>query len=207
MIGGKPKSPLATRLGEGFGGSRPKRKRLFLIAALLLFVPYLGSTLAASVTITGTGGSTALEFGQGNQVAITCDTSITTTINESWNSSSSTYTVGSIVLTGVNVTTALSSTANNGGCGGKIMTIKLYTGAAGSATPAVIGNGSATSVSFTVPTTDGTNAFTVSNSGTNGVTASSTISSNSATLTITLPSGLVTAADITRVSIETDNPV
>jgi hypothetical protein len=134
-------------------------------------------------------------------------TSITTTINESWNSSSSTYTVGSIVLTGVNVTTALSSTANNGGCGGKIMTIKLYTGAAGSATPAVIGNGSATSVSFTVPTTDGTNAFTVSNSGTNGITASSTISSNSATLTITLPSGLVTAADITRVSIETDNPV
>jgi len=81
------------------------------------------------------------------------------------------YTVGTIVLSGVNVTTALSATANDGGCGGKIMTVTLYTGAAGSATAAIIGNGSARSVSFTVPTTDGTNAFTVTNSGSNGITA------------------------------------
>jgi len=199
-------SPLTRHLGSRFLGNKQKRKRIIIVAALLLLVPYIGSTLAASVVITGTGSTTAIEFGQGNQVAITCDTSITTTINESWNSSSSTYTVGTIVLSGVNVTTALSATANDGGCGGKIMTVTLYTGAAGSATAAIIGNGSARSVSFTVPTTDGTNAFTVTNSGSNGITASATISSNTGTLTLTLPAGLVTAADITRVSIETDNP-
>ena len=207
MIGRKPKSPLTNHFGENFGGGKPKRKRVFIGAALLLVVPYIGSTLAASVTITGSGGSTAIEFGQGNQVAITCDTSITTTINESWHSTSSTFTVGSVVLSGVNVASAIATTANDGGCGGKLMTISLYSGAAGSATPTVIGNGNSTSVSFTVPTANGTNAFTVNSNGTNGITASSTISSNSGTLTITLPTGLVTAANITRVSIETDNPV
>jgi hypothetical protein len=206
MIGRKAKSPLTNRFSKNFGGGKPMRKGLFVGAALLLLVPYIGSTLAASVTITGSGGNTAIEFGQGNQVAINCDTSIITTINQSWDSNSSAFTVGAIVLSDVNVTQNLTTTANNGGCGGKLMTLSLYTGAAGSATPAVIGNGSATSVSFTVPTTNGTNAFTVNNNGTNGITASSTISSNNATLTITLPTGLVTAANITRVSIQTDNP-
>jgi hypothetical protein len=203
----KVSSPLTDHLGSNFGGQRQRKKRVFIGAALLLAVPYIGSTLAATVTISGSGGSTAIEFGQGNQVAITCDTSITTTINESWHSTSSAFTVGAIVLSGVNVTQDLTTTTNDGGCGGKLMTISLYSGAAGSATPTVIGNGNATSVSFTVPTANGTNAFTVNNNGTNGITASSTISSNSGTLTITLPTGLVTAANITRVSIETDNPV
>jgi hypothetical protein len=206
MIGRKPKSPLTNHFGENFGGSKPRRKRVFIGAALLLIVPYIGSTLAASVTITGRGGSTAIEFGQGNQVAITCDTSITTTINESWHSTSNAFSVGSIVLSDVNVASDTATTANNGGCGGKIMTISLYSGAAGSATPTVIGNGAVTSVSFTVPTANGTNAFTVNDNVTNGITASSTISSNNGTLTITLPAGVVTAANITRVSIETDNP-
>ena len=203
MIRKKVGSPLTDHLGPSFGGQKQKNKRVFIGAALLLFVPYLGSTLAASVTISGSGGASAIEFGQGNQVAITCDTSITSTINESWYAASSTFTVASVVLSGVNVASAIATTANNGGCGGKLMTVKLYTGAAGSATPAVIGNGGATSVTFTVPTS----GTSVSVSGSTGITGAASIDGSSiGTITLTLPSGVVSAADITRVSLETDNP-
>ena len=146
MLRKKVGSPLTDHLGSRFGGHKQKKKRVIIGAALLLFVPYLGSTLAASVTISGTGTATAIEFGQGNQVAITCDTTITTTVNESWYSTDTIFAVNTIVLSGVNVATALATTANDGGCGGKLMTIRLYSGAAGSATPTIIGNNSATSV-------------------------------------------------------------
>ena len=202
MLRKKVGSPLTDHLGSHFGGHKQKKKRVIIGAALLLLVPYLGSTLAASVTISGTGTATAIEFGQGNQVAITCDTTITTTINESWYSTDTIFAVNTIVLSGVNVATALATTANDGGCGGKLMTIRLYSGAAGSATPTIIGNNSATSVQFTVPTATG--AITVS--GSDGISGTATVTTNVATLTLTLPAGLVNAANITRVSIETDNP-
>lgn len=190
-------------MGGDFGGKHPKRKRVLIILSLLLVVPYLGSTLAASVTITGTGSTTAIEFGQGNQVAITCDTTITSTINEGWYAAGNTFTVATIALSGVDVRTNLTSVANNDGCGGKLMTVKLFSGSSGSATPAVIGNSSATSVTFTVPTATG--AVTVS--GSTGITGSATVTSNVAQITLTIPSGVnLSAADVTRVSIETDNP-
>jgi hypothetical protein len=203
MIGRKPKSPLTNHFGEKFGGSKPKRKRVFIGAALLLAVPYIGSTLAASVTITGSGGNTAIEFGQGNQVAITCDTTITSTINEGWYATGNTFTVSSIVLTGINVASAIATTANDGGCGNKLMTVKLYSGASGSATPSIIGSGSATSVTFTVPTS----GTSVTVAGSTGIQGSASISGSVGQITLTLPSGInLSAADITRVSIETDNP-
>lgn len=201
----KVSSPLTDHLGPNFGGQRQRKKRVFIGAALLLVVPYIGSTLAATVTISGTGGNTAIEFGQGNQVAITCDTTITTTINESWYATDSAFTVSTIELSDINVASAIATTANDAGCGGKTMTVRLYTGAAGSATPATIGNGSASSVTFTVPTST-TNPLTVVNSGSNGISARATVTNSVGVITITLPTGLVNAANITRVSIETDNP-
>ena len=204
MFRKKVGSPLTSHLGSSFGGKSVKRKRVFIGASLLLIVPYFGTTLAATVTISGTGSATAIEFGQGNQVAITCDTTITTTVNESWYSADTIFAVNTIVLSGVNVASAIATTANDGGCGGKLMTLRLYSGAAGSATPLTIGNGSASSVQFTVPTSTG--SVTVSNTASNGITGSATVTDSAATITITLPAGLVNAANITRVSIETDNP-
>ena len=199
----KSRSPLTRHLGGRFGGKQKKRKRVFIVVSLLLVVPYLGSTLAASVTITGTGSTTAIEFGQGNQVAITCDTTITSTINEGWYAAGNTFTVSTIALSGVDVRTNLSSVANNDGCGAKLMTVKLYSGSSGSATPAIIGSGSATSVTFTVPTATGS----VTVSGSTGITATATVTSSVAVITLTIPSGVnLSAADVTRVSIETDNP-
>ena len=199
----KARSPLTRHLGGRFGGKQKKRKRVFIVVSLLLIVPYLGSTLAASVTITGTGSTTAIEFGQGSQVAITCDTTITSTINEGWYATGNTFTVSTVVLSGIDVRTSLSSTANDAGCGTKLMTVKLYSGAAGSATPAIIGSGSATSVTFTVPTATGS----VTVSGSTGITATATVTDNVAVITLTIPSGVnLNAANVTRVSIETENP-
>ena len=120
MFGRRPKSPLANRMGLNFGGRQPKRKRVFIGAALLLIVPYIGSTLAATVQISGTGGTTAIEFGQGSQVAITCDTTITSEINEAWYATSSIFRVDTVVLSGVDVRSAISATSSNQGCGAKI---------------------------------------------------------------------------------------
>jgi hypothetical protein len=203
MIGRKPKSPLTNHFGENFGGGKPKRKRVFIGAALLLVVPYIGSTLAASVTITGRGGSTAIEFGQGNQVAITCDTSITSQLDESWYATNTLFRVDTILLSGINVSTATTATTNDQGCGGKNLTLKLFTGTGGSSAAAIIGSiGSATSVTFVVPTST-TNTLTFS--ANTGITGAATIESSVGSITLTIPTAVnLDASSITRVSIETD---
>lgn len=201
MFGRRPKSPLANRMGLNFGGRKPKRKRVFIGAALLLIVPYIGSTLAATVTISGTGGTTAIEFGQGSQVAITCDTTITSEINEAWYATSSIFRVDTIVLSGVDVRSASTATTNNQGCGGKNMTLKLFTGSAGSETAAVIGAGSATTVTFAVPAS----GTSVTVAGTTNITAVAAIADSVGVLTLTIPNTInLDASSVTRVSIETD---
>jgi hypothetical protein len=201
MFGRRPKSPLANRMGLNFGGRQPKRKRVFIGAALLLIVPYIGSTLAATVTISGTGGTTAIEFGQGSQVAITCDTTITSEINEAWYATSSIFRVDTVVLSGVDVRSATTATSNNQGCGGKNMTLKLYTGSAGSETAAVIGASSASSVTFAVPTS----GTSVTVAGSTGITATASIVSSVGVITLTIPNTInLDASSVTRVSIQTD---
>lgn len=201
MLRKKVGSPLTDHLGPSFGGQKQKRKRIVIGAALLLIVPYLGSTLAASVTISGAGGTTAIEFGQGSQVAITCDTTISTELNESWYATDTSFRVDTIVLSNLNITTASTATTNDLGCGGKSMTVSLFTGTGASATAAIIGSANATSVTFQVPTSNG--AFTPA--GSTQITGSATISAPNATITLTLPTSInLDASTITRVSIETD---
>jgi hypothetical protein len=201
MFGRRPKSPLANRMGLNFGGRKPKRKRVFIGAALLLIVPYIGSTLAASVTITGRGGTTAIEFGQGSQLAITCDTTITSEINESWYATSSIFRVDTVVLSGVDVRSAASATSNNQGCGGKNMTIQIYTGSDAGTAAAVIGAGSATSVTFAVPSS----GTSVTVAGNTNITAGAVITDSVGVITLTIPNTVnLDASSVTRVSIQTD---
>lgn len=203
MIGRKPKSPLTNHFGENFGGSKPRRKRVFIGAALLLIVPYIGSTLAASVTITGRGGSTAIEFGQGNQVAITCDTSITSQLDETWYATGTLFRVDTVLLSGINVSTATTATTNDQGCGGKNLTLKLFTGTGASSAAATIGSiGSAKSVTFTVPTST---AASLTFSVDTGITGAATVANSVGEITLTIPTAVnLDASSITRVSIETD---
>lgn len=195
-------SLLNGRLNSRFASRKSNRKKIYSGIFVLLLLPYLGTTLAATVTISGNSGTnSAIEFGQGSQVSIVCDTSITTEVNESWYGTSSVFRVDSIELSGINVATDLTATTNNQGCGGKNMTVRLFTGTGGSTAAAVIGSGSTSAVTFLVPTS----GTSVTVSGSTGITGTASIASSEGTITLTLPSAInLDASTVTRVAIETD---
>jgi hypothetical protein len=200
MIGKKRKSPLANRIGSNFGGGKPKRKRALIGVALLLVLPYFGSTLAASVTISGTSEGGAIEFGQGSQITVVCDSTIKTSIDEEWYPTSSIFRVKTITLSGINSTAALNATTDNAGCGNKALTLKLY------ATDTIVNIGTAggeNTAIFTVPTSTNANLPVT---GATGMTAAATVASSEASITLTLSSSLnINATTITRVVIESSS--
>ena len=203
MFGRKPKSPLTNRMGLNFGGSKSKlRKRALVGIGLLIVVPYIGTSLAATVTINGGSGDGAIEFGQGSQVTVVCDSTIKTSIDEDWYATSSIFRVKTISLTGINNTSALNATTDNGGCGGKALTVKLY------ATNTIVGIGTTAgenSATFTVPAA-GASSGSVSVTGATGMTASSTVGASETSLTLTLSNSLnINATTVTRVVIESSS--
>jgi hypothetical protein len=205
MIGKKRKSPLANRIGSTFGGRKPKRKKALIGIALLLVLPYFGSALAASVTINGTSGSGGIEFGQGSQVTVVCDSTIKTSIDEDWYASGSPspyFRVKTISLTGINNASALSATDNNQGCGGKALTLKLY------ATNTIVDIGTTAgqnSATFTIPVANA-GAGTPSITGATGLTATSNGGASESSIVLTISNSLnINAADITRVVLESSN--
>jgi hypothetical protein len=202
MIGKKRKSPLANRIGSTFGGGKPKRKKALIGVALLLVLPYFGSTLAASVTINGTSGSGGIEFGQGSQVTVVCDSTIKTSIDEDWYATSSIFRVKTITLTGINNTSSLNATTDNQGCGGKALTLKLY------ATNTIVDIGTTAgenSATFTVPVANA-GAGTPSITGATGLTATSNGGASESSIVLTISNSLnINATTITRVALESSN--
>ena len=197
MFGRRPKSPLADHIGFGFGGGKPKRKRALIGLAFLIFAPYAGSTLAASVTI---NTNKALEFGQGSQSAIACDQSIATAISESWHNSGPFFRVTTISLTNLNNTNNTSSPTQDGGCGHKKLKVQLLD-SSGSAL--IIGTSSQTSVTMYVPTENDSVTDGQDGSVLNGNTAALESSGSSSTLKITIPSTTaVNAGNVSRILIE-----
>lgn len=79
-------SPLSGPVNSGFGGGKKYKSKIITGITLVAFVPVLLSTFAASVTV----GNGALEFGQGSQQAIACDTKIYIALGEEWKGSPST---------------------------------------------------------------------------------------------------------------------
>ncbi len=179
-------SPLAGRVSSNFGGSVNHRTKKIIAGLLIATIgPLVATTLAASVSI---NGGTALEFGQGSNPAIACDTSITSAITESWSSGSAVFKVDTISLTGFN---SAVSAAADGGCGGKVIKISLL-GSDGTAL-AIGTSGTTTSSSVTIT------SATVATPAVNGTTA--TLSGT--TLTLTVGSALLNAATVYRVALET----
>ena len=178
-------SPLAGRVSSNFGGSVNHRTKKIIAGLLIATVgPLVATTLAASVTI-GTGN---LEFGQGSQAAVACDTSITTAITEAWYQSGTYFRVATIVLTDFN--SAVGAGVSNAGCGGKVLKISLL-GSDGTAL-AIGTSGVTTSSSVTITST------TVATPAVNGTTA--TLSGT--TLTLTVVANL-DASTVYRVALET----
>jgi hypothetical protein len=94
-----------TPLGGSFGGGKARsgsRRKILLILAGLSPIPLVGFVLAANVTITGTGGASVVEFGQGQASATACDTTLTTSLNTTYNGT--TFMLSTIVLSDVNGT-------------------------------------------------------------------------------------------------------
>ena len=178
-------SPLAGRVSSNFGGSVNHRTKKIIAGLLIATIgPLVATTLAASVTI-GTGN---LEFGQGSQAAVACDTSITTAITEAWYQSGPYFRVATIVLTDFN--SAVGAGVSNAGCGGKVLKISLL-GSDGTAL-AIGTSGTTTSSSVTITST------TVATPAVNGTTA--TLSGT--TLTLTVIANL-DASTVYRVALET----
>lgn len=173
---------------------------------MLLGGPVISTSLAATLTITGTGNSNAVEFGQGSQVAVACDTSINTAISESWETSTSRFKVTGIVLTNINLTDSHTALTSNAGCGTKAIKVGLV----GSNGFLTIGTTSTSPTTLVLPTTatsitDGSSgAGTTATSNLIGGTAAVTFSSiETSTVTFTLPASVsLDPASIIRISLE-----
>jgi hypothetical protein len=73
-------SPLSGPVNSGFGGGKRYKSKIVFGIAVMGFIPFVMSTFAASVTV----GNGALEFGQGSQQAIACDSKIYIAMGEEW---------------------------------------------------------------------------------------------------------------------------
>jgi hypothetical protein len=188
-------SPLSNRVNSRFGGSVNHRSKKIIAGFLIATIgPLVATTLAASVTI-GTG---SLEFGQGSQAAVACDTAITTAITETWYNTSTIFQVATIVLSNLN--TAAGAGVSDAGCGGKILKVSLL-GSDGTALT-IGSSGTATSASVTLAATGVNGAQTIAS---NGVTSSLASAGATATLTLTIPTDSIhlNAATVYRVTVET----
>jgi len=194
-----PLGELASEISEKYIFKR----RAVVGALLILFIPYIGSSLAATITISGRSAGGAVEFAQGSQVTVVCDTTILTSLDEQWYETTTVFRVATINVTGILNTDSQTATTNNAGCGGKTMTVKLFA----SGTQQRLGTSASTEtfVSFTVPTSAGA----VSTTGATGVTAAATVSGSPATNTdiaITIPmdsATIINATTVDRIAIET----
>ena len=178
-------SPLSNRVNSRFGGSVNHRTKKIIAGLLIATIgPLVATTLAASVTI-GNGGN--LEFGQGSQAAVACDSAITSAITETWYQTSTIFRVATISLT------ALDTSA----CTGKNLKISLL-GSGGAAL--TVGSASATSITVAL-----TNVAGAQSGGTlAGNTASLSTTGAANTLTVTLDAAInLDASTVYRVALET----
>ena len=199
----RSRSPLG-ELANGEIGRVNYKKRAVVGALLILLIPYIGSSLAATITISGRSAGGAVEFAQGSQVTVVCDSTILTSLDEQWYETTTVFRVATINVTGILNTDSQTATTNNAGCGGKTMTVKLF--ASGTQQRLGTASSSENSVSFTVPVTGAVDSATLTVSGATGVTAASTNSSSNTNIAITIPMNtntIINATTVDRIAIET----
>jgi hypothetical protein len=179
-------SPLSNRVNSRFGGSVNHRSKKIIAGFLIATIgPLVATTLAASVTI-GNGGN--LEFGQGSQAAVACDSVITTSITETWYEAGTFFRVATMSLTGLDTTA----------CTGKYFKLSLL-GSTGTALTV----GSAAETSITVKLTD-VSGSQATGSTLAGSTASLSTTGTNNTLLVTLNAAVyLNASTVYRVTVET----
>jgi hypothetical protein len=198
----QPRSPLG-QLQSASPRKTTYRHRAIVGALLILLIPYIGSSLAATITISGRSAGGAVEFAQGSQITVVCDATILTSLDEQWYETSTVFRVATVNVTGILNTDSQTATSNNAGCGGKTMTVKLFA----SGVQQRLGTSSAGEnyVSFTVPVTNAASG-SLSTAGATGVTAVSTNTGSNTDIAITIPMNaatIINATTVDRVAIET----
>jgi hypothetical protein len=207
------------------------RRKIILGVILLVGGPVISTTLATTLTITGTNGRTAVEFGQGSQIAIGCDTTINTAITEVWETDTTRFRVEKVVLTAVNLKAVDTATVNDTGCGNRDLKLSVVDTQTGQL---IIGNGglgnssdTQTAITISFGTSGATSARSTQNlwGGTISVdTTTAGLSLETATVTFTLPHPLklydntirggsgannqlrsMNPANIARIALETTN--
>ena len=108
-------------------GPAPKKKfKVLLGVGLLAAVMGMGSTLAASITLSS---GSPVEFGQGVAATTACDQSLTVTPYSTYvNSSTSAkadFLFSSVTIS--NLDTSTTNTTTGAGCGGRYLVLKAYT--------------------------------------------------------------------------------
>ena len=93
---------------------RKRRKAPLILAGigLIALVPVIGSTFAANIAL---NGGSDIEFGQGSQQTVTCDTSITVTPDATYSAASDTWAL-SVSVGGIDTTS----------CDGKTFTVSTW---------------------------------------------------------------------------------
>jgi hypothetical protein len=202
----KSRSPLGGHLNTNFGGRRRPRKRAIFGAILIVLLPYIGSSLAASVTITGRNAGGAVEFAQGIQSTVVCDSSLITSLDSSYYVSGDYFKVETITVSDINTVDSQTATTSNAGCGNKKLTLTVYTTTGGVTALAPFGNSGATQVTFTVPTS-GTSVTVDTSTVNTGITATASITANVGVITLSLlsvsSSYYVNASNVSKIGIET----
>lgn len=183
-----------------------KRTKIVLAIFGLVIVSIIGSTFASSISI---NSGAAIEFGQGVEQAVACDTdgitvTPTSTFTNSQNAGS--FYVSTIAVTGIAT-----------GCNGKVFTVKLYGDSSSTALTVA-----ATAASSATPTTAGQSSTVTTTAlkvkfSTGGTYASGTartdatwpepyvdytLSGTSTSFTVTLGTSLA-ASGVYKITVET----
>jgi len=141
----KLNSPLTGRVRSGFAGTGSVRSKIVAGAVLVGLVPFLLTTFAANVTV-GTG---PLQFGQGSEQAISCDSTVYASVAEDWysqptptDSSAGYFRVSDVAISGIDLVA----------CAGLKLRVRLI-GTDGKEIP-VDASGDATILQIKIPNTD-----------------------------------------------------
>ena len=160
--------------------------KVLLGISALIAVPVIGTTLAATITIS----SGTVQFGQGIATAAACDSSIVVTPNASFVEADNQFKLGSVTITDLDATA----------CASKTLKFRFYptTGGADSALT-VSSAGTTDAIIFTMPAASGTQA--VKEVSSNYTVGTHTAGSTTASITVTLTTQPATTS-IDRITVE-----
>ncbi|NDH81579.1 MAG: hypothetical protein EBY68_06450 [Actinobacteria bacterium] len=156
-------------------------------AVILLALPVIGTTLAASISI---NSGSSVQFGQGVIQATACDEAITVTANTSFTNASGagSFNVDTITLSGI-----------ADACSAKTFTVRAYDTT--TATPLTVNSGGTPTTALVfAPTISG--SCTISVTGSTFTTSVCTYSSNNTSVAIKVPTTL-SAASVYKFTLET----